>query len=95
MAVAIGLDPAEFGGQSGRIAGATDIKDAMGAERGAAIVHQRGRWRGDMEAIYARETAAEQMEASVAMGDADRPELEALIPEWVQPTRDWGRRRAR
>ena len=91
MASAVGLDPNDYGGASGRIAGASDIKDAMGPVRGAAVVHQRGRWDGDMEAIYARETAAEQMEASVLMGDASRPELEALLPGWVQPTRGWGR----
>ncbi len=65
----------------------------MGAVRGAAVVHKRGRWRGDMEEIYARETAAEQMEASVAMASSTRPELEALLHGWVQPTRRWGRGR--
>ena len=80
---------ADYTGHSGRIAGASDIKDAMGHERGAAVVHQRGRWRDDIEAIYMRETAAEQMEASIAMGDAARPELEALLPGWSQPTRQW------
>ena len=92
MATAIGLDAAEYAGASGRIAGATDIKDAMGATRGAAVVHQRGRWSGDMEEIYARDTAAEQMEASLAMADATRPEFESLLPGWVQPTRGWSRR---
>ena len=78
---------------SGRIAGASDIKDVMGPVRGAAVVHQRGRWDGDMEVIYARETSAEQMEASQLMGSADRPEMEALLPGWVQPTRNWAARR--
>ena len=94
MAVAIGLDPGDFGGHSGRIAGGSDIRDAMGLVRGKAVVHQRGRWNADMEEIYVRETAADQMEASRLMVDARRPEMEALLPGYVQPTRQWapGRR---
>ena len=93
MATALGLNPNDYAGHSGRIAGASDIKDVMGPVRGAAVVHQRGRWDGDMEVIYARETSAEQMEASQLMGSADRPEMEALLPGWVQPTRNWAARR--
>ena len=92
MARSIGLDPDDFGGHSGRIAGGSDIRDALGPERGAAVVHQRGRWEADMETIYVRETSAEQMEASRLMGTAVRPEIEAILPGWVQPTRNWARR---
>ena len=93
MATAIGLDPADFGGHSGRIAGGSDIRDALGLVRGRAVVHQRGRWDATFEDIYMRETAAEQMEASRLMVEARRPEVEALLPGYVQPTRQWAPRR--
>ena len=84
MAAAIGLDPADFGGHSGRIAGGSDIRDALGLERGRAVVHQRGRWNDTMEDIYVRETAAEQMEASRLMVEARRPEVEAAFWELLE-----------
>ena len=95
MCSAIGLDPADHGGYSARIAGASDIKDALGPERGKVVVHQRGRWNGDFEDIYARETASEQLEASALMGSARGIEMEALLPGWVQPTRRWAPARGR
>ena len=57
------------------------------------MVHQRGRWDSTFEDIYMRETAAEQMEASRLMMEARRPQVEALLPGYVQPTRQWAPQR--
>jgi hypothetical protein len=92
MAVAIGVDPLEFGGYSLRIAAASDICDKYGEERGSHIVTRRGRWGTDISHIYRRNTAADQLEASATMVDADGLEMEALLPGWSQPTRNWGHR---
>lgn len=92
MAVAIGVDPADYTGYSLRIAAASDICDQYGEEKGSHIVTRRGRWGTDISFIYRRNTAADQLEASVIMSDAKGLEMEALLPGWSQPTTNWGRR---
>jgi hypothetical protein len=86
-AVALGLNPDLYDAVSLRIAGATDLRDALGYEAGADIIQKRGRWWTDIHHIYERTTAAEMLEASVAMGNASRPELEAVLDGYAQPAR--------
>lgn len=67
-----GLDPADYAGHSARIGGATDMRDSMGIERGAATIKARGRWRDDdMKEIYARVTVGELVDSNIAMILAD------------------------
>ena len=68
----VGLDPADYAGHSARIGGATDMRDSMGIERGAATIKARGRWRDDdMKEIYARVTVGELVDSNIAMILAD------------------------
>ena len=92
MALAIGEDPTDFEGYSLRIAAASDICDKYGEERGSHIVTRRGRWNTDISHIYRRNTATDQLEASASMVDARGLDMEALLPGWSQPTRNWGNR---
>ena len=92
MAIALGLDPDEYAGHSLRIAASSDICDFYGEEKGSHIVTRRGRWDTDISFIYRRNTAVDQLEASTSMIDATGLEMEALLPGWSQPTRNWGHR---
>jgi hypothetical protein len=84
MAVALGLDPTEFGGKSFRIGGATDWRQKLGpdAER---LIKQRGRWKSDIALCYQRALVGQHLDASVAVGDADGADLEGVCPGWIQP----------
>ena len=84
-ALVLGMPPSEVGGKSFRIRGATDIQSTYGAEQGARIVKERGRWSSDVSYIYARASARVQLDASASMADAEGGSLEALIPTWTQP----------
>ena len=85
---ALGLDESEYGGVTLRITGATELRDLHG-RGGMGIIASFGRWsEEDMAFIYARVTAAEQLDAmTTALGSTEpvRPELEALLPEYTQP----------
>ena len=84
VATALGLDPAEFGGKSFRIGGATDWRDVFGcdAER---IITQRGRWASDIAALYQRALAESHLRGSASVADAAHADLESLCRGWVQP----------
>ena len=84
-ALALGLDTAGVGGKWARIGGATDIMDAMGVAEGAGILRQRGRWRQDLGEIYARLSAARQLEASRRMAGSRSFDMTARAG-WAQPT---------
>jgi hypothetical protein len=88
---AIGLDPAEFGGVSLRISGATELRDKHG-RAGMDIIVSFGRWMSkDIGFIYSRVTANEQLEAMAsAIEQASvpanvHPEVETVVAGWVQP----------
>ena len=87
-AAALGLDPAEYGGVSLRIAGATDLRERLGVQQGFDHIRAAGRWLSqDIGFIYARTTAAEHLDAldRLGTGEGTSTDLEALIPGWVQP----------
>ena len=90
MCVAIGEDPSSYEGYCLRIGGATDLAEAVGPERAAAVTEERGRWRSDIAYIYRRRTTSTQLEASALMLDAGGHTIESVMPGWVQPAR--GRR---
>ena len=85
FAVALGLDPSEFGGKSFRIGGATDWRDVFGADA-ERIITQRGRWHSDIGQIYQRALAGAHMHGSAAVGDARGADLESLCRGWSQPS---------
>ena len=82
----LGLVPADFGGVSLRIAGATDMRLAHGMA-GADLINAQGRWKDeDIGFIYQRVTALEQLEAvAAAQHVGSAPTLEDLIPSYTQP----------
>ena len=84
-ALVLGVPPADVGGKSFRIRGATDLQAQLGAENGARIVRERGRWFSDVSYIYSRASAKGQLDASAIMADASGGSLEALVPSWTQP----------
>ena len=84
MAVALGLDPHEFGGKSFRIGGATDWREVFEADA-ERIIKQRGRWHSDIALLYQRALAAPHLRGSAAVGDAAGADLETLCRGWVQP----------
>ena len=84
LADALGIPPGEVGGKAFRIGGATDYRDALGAERATSLTKQRGRWESDVGAIYQRTLASEHLDASVEVADARSRDLETLCPGWVQ-----------
>ena len=83
-AMALGLDPSEFGGKSFRIGGATDWRDIFGADA-ERIIKQRGRWQSDIAFLYQRALAETHLRGSAAVADADHADLESLCLGWVQP----------
>ena len=84
MAAALGLDEAKFGGKSFHIGGATDLAAAFGVVRAEHLIKQRGRWNSSIQHLYERALAEEHLGASVAIGDAEGRELEALCHGWAQ-----------
>ena len=62
-----------------------DLQAQLGAENGARIVRERGRWFSDVSYIYSRASAKGQLDASAIMADASGGSLEALVPSWTQP----------
>ena len=85
MAVWLGLDPADFGGKSFRIGGATDWRAVLGESKAERIIRQRGRWDSDIHKIYERALAHEHLSGSAAVGGASGAELEALCAGWAHP----------
>ena len=83
FAIALGLDPSEFGGKSFRIGGATDWRDVFGADA-ERIITQRGRWHSDIALLYQRALAETHLRGSVAAGDASHADLESLCRGWAQ-----------
>ena len=81
----LGVPREHVGGKSFRIRGATDLQTQLGAEQGARIVRERGRWFSDVSYIYSRASAKSQLDASATMADAAGGSLEALVPTWTQP----------
>ena len=84
-AKALGVPTHDVGGKSFRIRGATDLQAQLGAEQGARVVRERGRWASDVSYIYSRASAQVQLDASATMADASGGSLEALIPSKTQP----------
>ena len=81
----MGLDPADFGGKSFRIGGATDWRAVAGFADATRVIKQRGRWASDIQAIYERALASEHLSGSAAVGGACGEDLESLCPGWAQP----------
>ena len=79
------LDPADFGGKSFRIGGATDWRAVLGESKAERIIRQRGRWDSDIHKIYERALATEHLSGSALVGGASGAELEALCAGWAQP----------
>jgi hypothetical protein len=86
VAKAAGEPAAEFGATSGRSGGATDLRDAVGAEA-IPLIKQRGRWGSDIAEIYQRALARQQLRGSASMGDATGADIESLIKGWRQRAR--------
>ena len=84
MATALSLQPAEFGGKSFRIGGATDWRDVFGADA-ERIIKQRGRWHSDIAHLYQRVLVGAHLTGSAAVADAAGADLEALCRGWTQP----------
>ena len=85
MAAACGEDPERFGGKSFRSGGATDLRCALGAAEGKAVIKQRGRWSSDIADIYQRALVLDQLNGSAAMSSASGVDLEGLLDGWSQP----------
>ena len=85
MAAACGEEAARFGGKSFRVGGATDLRAALGAAEGMAVIKQRGRWNSDIAEIYQRALVLDQLDGSAAMGGARGADLEGLLDGWSQP----------
>jgi hypothetical protein len=83
-ATALGLPAEGVGAKWARIGGATDIFDAMGVAEGAAILRQRGRWKRDLGAIYARVSASRQLDVSRRMTQSRGQDM-AQRSGWAQP----------
>ena len=78
-------DPRLFGGKSFRIGGATDLAEVLGTTEAERLLQERGRWKTDILRIYKRALLSKHLHASVAVGTAVSPELEAVCQGWVQP----------
>ena len=63
----------------------TDVAALYGAEGGAKIVQQLGRWHSDVSHIYSRAQAQPLLDATATMANAEGGALEALVPGWTQP----------
>jgi len=63
----------------------SDLMDALGPVEGAAILRQRGRWKGNLGTIYARLSAVRQLDASRRMSASQGIDMTARAG-WAQPT---------
>jgi hypothetical protein len=84
LAVALRLPEGDLSGHSFRIGGATDHADGGGDQM---QLRNRGRWDGDLEFLYARDTVAQQLRAADAIARSSSMSLEEVIGDWVQPGR--------
>ena len=82
---ALELPAKEFGAQSFRIGGATDIAERSdsGTE---LLLKAKGRWSSDIGRIYARMTRRAHLAASDLLHQARSRDLEELIPSFTQGT---------
>lgn len=83
MATRLGERATDFGGKAFRIAGATDLRDVMGAAS-IALIKQRGRWWSDVAMVYQRMLSSEHLDASARIGGAASRDMEAMRVGWVQ-----------
>jgi hypothetical protein len=81
MAKAGGLAPAEFGGHSYRIGGATALH-ALGCPE--LVLKTIGRWSSDIFEIYARAEAAQLCKFQGQLTEVDAVPLEASVPGWFR-----------
>ena len=79
----IGFDPKQFGAQSARIGGATDL--AATGKASQLLLQAKGRWSSDIGKIYARMTRKAQLAVSDMMYESTNRDLEEILPEFVQP----------
>lgn len=84
-------DASEWGASSFRSGGATDLLSRHGAADARARLDRRGRWGTDIGDIYARTTAAAEMQSSLDISLAVDEDLETVARGWVQPARTFGR----
>jgi hypothetical protein len=80
----IGLDPADFGGHSGRIGGATDH---FAAGTPAVEIQILGRWDSDIWQIYARQCVGATLSCARAAACNRDVDLEAALDGYSQPAR--------
>jgi hypothetical protein len=84
VARAVSLPPADVGGHSFRIGGATDFIDGGGSHE---QLRGRGRWASDIGHIYARDTIGLQLGSVDAIVRANTMSLEELVAGYTQPAR--------
>ena len=84
IALANNEDPGKVFARAFRIAGATDMREALG-ESAERVIKERGRWASDIAFIYQRALVATHLDASAAVGRARGRDIEALCQGWVQP----------
>lgn len=75
--------PREWGAQSARIGGATDL--ASTGQLCQLTLQAKGRWASDIGKIYARGTRRSQLETSQLMHRARGRDLEEILPNFSQP----------
>ena len=78
-----GFNPKEFGAQSARIGGATDL--AATGKASQLLLQAKGRWSSDIGKIYARMTRKAQLAVSDLMYACSNRDLEEILPEFTQP----------
>ena len=84
---AIGENPDDYTGYSWRIGMASDLVAMYDVEKAGRITKRWGRWRSEIYFVYQRSGVHEQLQASAHAIDAEGSTIEALLPNWVQPTR--------
>jgi hypothetical protein len=84
VARAVSLPPADVGGHSFRIGGATDFIDGGGSHE---QLRGRGRWASDIGHIYARDTIGLQLGSVDAIVQANTMSIKELIAGYTQPAR--------
>lgn len=75
--------PRQWGAQSCRIGGATDLASTGKASQ--LLLQAKGRWSSDIGKIYARMTRRCQLAASRLMQRASGRDIEELLPDFTQP----------
>ena len=80
IASALGFNPDEFGAHSPRIGGATHIGDTS-----PLLLQAKGRWAGDLGAIYCRLTRRGLVRASRKMQKSSAVDMEELYEAFAQP----------